>query len=75
VLSGNAVTPGAAQGSRSTEAARTRVTGAKPSLTVPAGTFHNALVTIETSVIEPGMAEKKYNAPGLGVVKEQVRAG
>ena len=52
-----------------------KVLGTKRSLTVPAGTFHNVLVTIETSAIEPGVAEKKYNAAGVGVVKEQVVRG
>lgn len=52
-----------------------RVLGMKRSLTVPAGTFKHVLVTIETSAIEPGVAEKKYNAPGVGVVKEQVVRG
>jgi hypothetical protein len=42
---------------------------------VPAGTFRNVLVTIDTSAIEPRVAEKKYNAPGVGVVKEQVVRG
>jgi hypothetical protein len=52
-----------------------RVLGMKKTLKVPAGTFKNVLVTIETSALDPGVAEKKYNAPGVGVVKEQVVRG
>ncbi len=54
---------------------QSKVLGIKRSLTVPAGTFKDVLVTIETSAIEPGVAEKKYNAPGVGVVREQVVRG
>jgi hypothetical protein len=52
-----------------------KVLGVKRTVTAPAGSYRNVLVTIETSAIEPGVAEKKYNAPGVGVVKEQVVRG
>lgn len=52
-----------------------RVLGTKASVKVPAGTFKNVLVTVETSAIDKGVAEKKYNAPGIGSIKEQVVRG
>ncbi len=52
-----------------------RVLGIAPSVKVPAGTFKNVLVTVETSAIDKGVAEKKYNAPGIGSIKEQVVRG
>ena len=52
-----------------------RVLGIKPTVRVPAGTFKNVLVTVETSAIDKGVAERKYNAPGIGSIKEQVVRG
>ena len=44
----------------------TKLTG---SASVPFGTFHHTLlVTLETSVLEPGAAETKYYAAGVGEV-------
>jgi len=45
------------------------------SIKVPAATYRNALVTVEGSSLEPGVAEKKYAAPGVGVVEEHVLKG
>jgi hypothetical protein len=36
--------------------------------TVPFGTFQHLLVTGETNPLEPGFLERKYYAPGLGLV-------
>lgn len=52
-----------------------RVVGAKGTVNVPAGAYKRPLVTVETSALEPGAAEQKFNAPGVGVVKEQVVKG
>jgi hypothetical protein len=52
-----------------------RVVGAKGTINVPAGAYKRPLVTVETSALEPGAAEQKFNAPGVGVVKEQVVRG
>jgi hypothetical protein len=50
------------------------VLGRSASLSVPAGTFKRALVTIEWSPVEPQL-EKKYYVAGLGEIKEQVVQG
>ncbi len=52
-----------------------RVVGTRSTVDVPAGTYKRPLVTVETSALEPGAAEQKFNAPGVGVVKEQVVRG
>jgi len=52
-----------------------RVVGPKGTVNVPAGAYKRPLVTLETSALEPGAAEQKFNAPGVGVVKEQVVKG
>lgn len=42
----------------------------------PAGRFHDVLVTKEWTPLEPKVVEKKYYAPGVGVVAERgVRGG
>lgn len=38
---------------------------------IPAGTFDDVLVTKEWTPLEPKVVEKKYYAPGVGVVKER----
>lgn len=40
-------------------------------VTVPYGSFERALVTKETTRLEPGVVEKKWYAPGIGEVKSQ----
>ncbi len=52
-----------------------RVVGAKGTVKVPAGAFKRPLVTVETCALEPGAAEQKFNAWGVGVVKEQMVRG
>jgi hypothetical protein len=42
------------------------------SVTVPFGTFNtNVLKTYEFAVLEPGVTENKYYAPGVGLLKEE----
>ena len=38
-------------------------------ITVPYGTFHNCLRTVEFTRLEPGIKEAKLNCPGVGFVK------
>ena len=47
----------------------------EPSLTVAAGTFENVLVTRERDPLEPGLAELKYYAPGVGLILEEIEEG
>ena len=42
---------------------------------MPAGTYTKPLVTVETTALEPGVAEQKLNARGIGVVEERVVKG
>jgi len=44
------------------------VTSLSGTATVPAGHFNHLLVTLETSVLEPGAAETKYYSAGVGEV-------
>jgi hypothetical protein len=41
------------------------------SITVPYGTVHNVLTSLEATQVEPGSYDKKIYAPGLGIVREQ----
>ncbi len=50
----------------------TNVTG---SLTVPYGTVHNVLTSLETTVLEPTVVDQKVYAPGIGIALEQAIAG
>jgi hypothetical protein len=52
-----------------------RVLGTQGSVRVPAGAYKSPLVTVETSALDPGVEERKYSAPGIGVIKEQVVRG
>jgi hypothetical protein len=47
-----------------------RVIATGVSVSVPAGTFHNCIVTQEGSPLEPDASEHKFYAPGIGVVME-----
>jgi hypothetical protein len=51
-----------------------RVLAARPSVTVPAGTYQRPLTTVEWSPVEPQL-ERKYCAPGIGEIEEQVIQG
>ena len=52
-----------------------KVLGKIASLSVPYGTFGDVLVTREWTPLEPGVAEKKYYAPGIGEVASRAVAG
>lgn len=39
-------------------------------VTVPAGRFHHALRTEETTALEPGVVDNKYYVRGIGEVEE-----
>jgi hypothetical protein len=45
------------------------------SVQVPAGSFHDVLLTIEWTRLEPGVIDKKLYAPGIGIIKELTAAG
>ena len=46
-----------------------RVTARGLDVTVPYGTFHNCLRTVEWTRLEPGIKEAKFYCPGIGFVK------
>jgi hypothetical protein len=46
-----------------------RVTGVGVDVTVPHGTFHGCIRTIEWTRLEPGITEAKWHCPGVGFVK------
>jgi hypothetical protein len=45
------------------------------SFTVPYGTVHNVLRSLEFTQLEPAGVDQKYYAPGIGIVFEQTIAG
>ena len=44
-------------------------------ITVPYGTFHHALATLEASIVEPGAYDKKVYGRGVGIVYEKAITG
>jgi hypothetical protein len=54
---------------------RARVLGYVSSLTVPRGTFHHVLETVEFSPLEPGVIERKYYAAGVGFLRSVTTHG
>lgn len=44
-------------------------------ITVPYGSFRNALRTAETTELEPGVLDNKYYVPGIGQVEETAARG
>ena len=48
-----------------------RVIGLNEELTVPFGSYVQVLVTREWSPLEPGVAEHKHYAPGIGLIREE----
>jgi hypothetical protein len=55
---------------------QSRVIGRGGQVKVPAGSYKDTLLTEETApTVDPGVAERKYNVAGVGVVKEQVVSG
>jgi hypothetical protein len=45
------------------------------SVTVPYGTLHHALTSLEATRIEPGAFDQKVYAPGIGIVLERALSG
>jgi hypothetical protein len=43
--------------------------------TVPAGTYHNTIRSLEFTQLEPGVVDRKVYAPGIGIVVERAIAG
>jgi len=52
-----------------------RVAGLHKTVTVPYGTFHNALRTTEWTRLEPGVLDSKYYVRGIGNVVESTVKG
>ena len=52
-----------------------RVIGTEPSVTVPAGTYADVLVTEETTPLEPDLVEDKVYAAGVGLIEERTIKG
>jgi hypothetical protein len=52
-----------------------RVLRLDASVTVPFGSFDDCLVTREWTPLDPGVAENKYYAAGVGLVYEKVVQG
>jgi hypothetical protein len=50
-----------------------QIAGLGEKATVPYGTFSGCLKILEWTPLEPGVAEYKYYAPGVGVILETVR--
>ena len=51
------------------------ITGRRGSLTVPYGTVHHVLTSLEHTALEPDVVDLKIYAPGLGIVMERALAG
>jgi hypothetical protein len=51
------------------------ITGRGGSVTVPYGTVHHVLTSLEHTVLEPKVVDMKVYAPGLGIVTERALAG
>jgi hypothetical protein len=51
------------------------ITNTSGSMTVPYGTVHDVVMSLETSVLEPDVIDQKVYAPGLGIVLERAIAG
>jgi hypothetical protein len=45
------------------------------SVKVPAGTYHDVILTIEWTPLEPNVLSKKFYAPGIGIVQELSASG
>jgi hypothetical protein len=52
-----------------------RVTSLAGSIDVPNGSYTNAVITEETTALEPGQIEHKYNVPGVGFVYATLTQG
>jgi hypothetical protein len=51
------------------------IVGTGGSTTVPYGTVHNTIRSLEISVLEPNVVDEKIYGPGLGIVSEKSLAG
>ena len=51
------------------------VTDVNASISVPNGSYRNAVITEETTALEPGQVDQKYNAPGVGFVFSRLTKG
>jgi hypothetical protein len=51
------------------------IVGTGGSTTVPYGTLHNTLRSLEISVLEPDVVDEKVYAPGLGIISEKSLTG
>jgi hypothetical protein len=51
------------------------ITGRGGSLTIPYGTVHHVLTSLEHTALEPDVVDMKIYAPGLGIVMERAIAG
>ena len=51
------------------------IVGTGGSATVPYGTVHNTVRSLEVTVLEPDVVDEKIYAPGLGIVSERSLAG
>ena len=51
------------------------IVGRGGTATVPYGTLHNTLRSLEVTVLEPDVVDEKVYAPGLGIVQERSLAG
>ena len=52
-----------------------KVVGLDDTIDVPFGTFNSILVTEDRNPLEPRLLERKYYAPGIGVVYEELTSG
>jgi hypothetical protein len=52
-----------------------RVVGKDLDITVPYGSFHNCIKTVEWTRLEPGVKESKVNCPGVGFVRAHSEEG
>jgi hypothetical protein len=51
------------------------ITGRGGSVTIPYGTVHHVLTSLEHTALEPDVVDQKVYAPGLGIVTELTLAG
>lgn len=51
------------------------ITNVSGSVTVPYGTVHDVLTSLEATVLEPTVVDQKIYAPGIGIVLEHAIAG
>ena len=52
-----------------------RVLGVAEQLTVPYGSYEAVVVTRDWSPLDPGVADHKHYAPGVGMIREEAVEG